>query len=760
MTIVKRTGLGRPMTWSELDDNWDQLQESTTAAQQSAALAAASQSAAATSESNAAASAAEASSQASAAGTLRSDLSSTETGKGLSLSVAEDGSTGQQFYDSADQFAGDYGTAIITISSVNRWITYNGERWYVKPGTTVPFTTTGLNATSWAVDSAKFIEIGDATIRSEIASSGGFSNIGQVRSFAALRLLTPEYAGQRILLSAWNEDITPYGQSSFGGGEFVSVSGSAVDDGGFIAKVSDTWYWKRVKNEGDATVLDFGAIPNGETDSITAAVSMFNWSQSNNNLIGIVYPAGSFAVSSYDFSVNQIWNFRLVGSPSEFGYFASTTLNLIGDEGSVAFKVKARYMDVGNFTIRNGLSKDTVSRGFYKNTITAGQYNRIKCIYADTLYGKVFDMQDTLDTKIDQLYSQYCTKNILSVIMSGDSNGSWDHSTAIELSNVNIQHHAATSEDDCALFMPRCTQSIMRNVWIERSSYPGNISEGSWTINTLCMEDNSQPMYGQWLRVVNSVTDYQGTNSGIDFDAGEIGDYNGVTRPDWVTSRSEQGKVLIETSGVSIDGYLAYKFNNSLYRMSNATGSPSWVRLGIFDQSNTGDSARLTLIGCRGWDASVQNPTANSSNFGGGVAYIDVQSTDSMDKNSISWYGEGSVPIYDVKFERTYLNQYIIYIQLAPWVGSCALFFEISGTGRNQQGTPTTFVPDLSTISDITTVDNIQSAFSNVVFGNGTYGFGMNVTTGQLTFTGPDAALTKIPIIINGNQKYIAVTDS
>lgn len=156
MTIIKRVGLGRPLEWSELDGNFSQVGESTIAAQQAASLASAAQQAAATSATDAAASASEASSQAAAASVLRADLASTDAGKGLSLSVAEDGTNGQQFYEKADKFAGAYEDGVITVTSINSWITYNGDRWYVKPGTTVPFTTTGLNSTSWATDSSNF----------------------------------------------------------------------------------------------------------------------------------------------------------------------------------------------------------------------------------------------------------------------------------------------------------------------------------------------------------------------------------------------------------------------------------------------------------------------------------------------------------------------------------------------------------------------------------------------------------------------------
>lgn len=200
MTIVKRTGLGRAMTWSELDGNWDQVVESTAAAQQSAALAAASQTAAATSASSAAQSASDAANQAEATATLRTDLASTDAGKGMSMVSAEDGTNGQTFFNNADQFAGAYESAIITIKSANRWITYNGSRWYVKPGTTVPFTTTGLNATSWAIDSANFTNDKNETL-SLLSTSDGLSDVGTSPATGISDGLLSN-ASQRVLMTA------------------------------------------------------------------------------------------------------------------------------------------------------------------------------------------------------------------------------------------------------------------------------------------------------------------------------------------------------------------------------------------------------------------------------------------------------------------------------------------------------------------------------------------------------------------------------
>lgn len=100
----------------------------------------------------------------------KKELNSTS---GASYVGTSGGSTVQSELDLADKFAGVYEDGIITITSVNSWITYNGDRWYVKPGTTVPFITTGSNSVSWKVDSDNFIAVGDTSIREDLAKTTG-----------------------------------------------------------------------------------------------------------------------------------------------------------------------------------------------------------------------------------------------------------------------------------------------------------------------------------------------------------------------------------------------------------------------------------------------------------------------------------------------------------------------------------------------------------------------------------------------------------
>lgn len=150
----------------------------------------------------------------------------------------------QQFLlNSGYQFLGDYENGPYTVTARNQIIRYQNEFWRLNAATNAPYTTTGVNSTSWATDVTHLVSVGDATLRQDLISSDGFKSIGQAASFSALRNINPDYAGQRILLKSYYENgIT-------GGGEFEAVYGTVVDDGGHLCVVSSSVYWRRVSSE-------------------------------------------------------------------------------------------------------------------------------------------------------------------------------------------------------------------------------------------------------------------------------------------------------------------------------------------------------------------------------------------------------------------------------------------------------------------------------------------------------------------------------
>ncbi|HID1691130.1 TPA: tail fiber domain-containing protein [Escherichia coli] len=74
----------------------------------------------------------------------------------------------QQFLlNSGYQFLGDYENGPYTITARNQIIRYQNEFWRLNAATNPPYTTTGVNSTSWAVDVTHLVSVGDAALRQD-----------------------------------------------------------------------------------------------------------------------------------------------------------------------------------------------------------------------------------------------------------------------------------------------------------------------------------------------------------------------------------------------------------------------------------------------------------------------------------------------------------------------------------------------------------------------------------------------------------------
>ncbi|HBY3954630.1 TPA: hypothetical protein MIT52_08335 [Klebsiella quasipneumoniae] len=78
----------------------------------------------------------------------------------------------QQFLLSSGYvFLGDYENGPFQFSARNQIISYKNEFWRLNAATNPPYTTTGMNSTSWAVDVTHLVSVGDAVLRANLASS-------------------------------------------------------------------------------------------------------------------------------------------------------------------------------------------------------------------------------------------------------------------------------------------------------------------------------------------------------------------------------------------------------------------------------------------------------------------------------------------------------------------------------------------------------------------------------------------------------------
>ncbi len=400
----------------------------------------------------------------------------------------------------------------------------------------------------------------------------------EVNSFAELRTTTvPSKAGEIAVLKRYYDK-----DSSFrGGGDFVGFTGTTTlkDDGGTVA-VGNNFYWKRSINDPrEVNILHFGAKGDGVTDDTDAFKRILGWSQTySQNMKGLPvrFPGGRFLIMPMDLSDTEMPFFGLAGDDLALGSLPGTTL--ISDKSAnTLFKVKARRTTIRGITWDGQASADIVAnkanitpemcsntQPFFENICVEGQIVNISCFRGQRSGGTIFKLQDTLDSKFEQIYTNTTYSRVFDIGWSNSPNGVWDHSTAVELCNANFQ----TGYGDATLYMPRMTQAIMRNVWIEHTRNPGDLSDGGWTIDTLNVEDCSAPLILNNARVVMRHINLQaGAKLSQDLVTGK-----------WL-STFEYGYRRDENYGTFMSGSLRAGYFSG-YKVVNNTATDNWYRLG------------------------------------------------------------------------------------------------------------------------------------------------------------------------------------
>ncbi|GAA0517169.1 hypothetical protein GCM10009414_28490 [Tatumella terrea] len=556
----------------------------------------------------------------------------------------------------------DYVDGPITFERRNQITAYNGEFYRPKASVTLPYTTTGNTATTWAADEANFVALGDAVIRKELAAQLGYSLIGQVASFADLRLLVPAYAGQRVLLASWNKDITPYGQSSFGGDEFVAVSGSYADDGGFTAKVSDSWAWQRCRNKDEATVLHFGGVPGGTFDNHDAIISMHLWSQGigGTTCPGIIFPAGNFYSSPLDFTTEALGTnnhaFKLHGPKVSHG--RDCLLTLSSDKStSPAIKIEAYDVDIAYFnfdgqaTLTGGTAttgQDSIQGGtpsniqpFFENIQSGPQNVHICYWFLYNVGGLGFKLIDTLDTKFHETYCNSVYGGLFNIGYDNQSSGSWDHPTAVEWSNTNYQ----ACYPEPLIYAPRLRQSVMTNFWAERCN-PGDLTDSQVIMSSVCIEDTylSGGTERCYLDLFNS--NFTLISSDIQPQYMKTG-YNVDTA--WNTSYLP-GQSLLEPHGIfTSHGTVASRMAAGPLLINTYSNTvETWYYVGKFWFQDIGSSLQIKVTGDAGavWDTTAVNPWSTQH---GGHSLINIQRKSDSSAQHINWSNHGG-PVTDVRF--------------------------------------------------------------------------------------------------------------
>jgi amylovoran biosynthesis protein AmsF len=550
------------------------------------------------------------------------------------------------------------------------------------------------------------LSVGAISNRAEAATLPASYAQGDIGSVIELRTTKPSTNGAKMTVRSYHSGL------NVGGGEFIGYLSSGTDDGGTVFAGSG-FYWRRVVSDPNTlTIVDFGAKPDGKTDAAAAIKAMYAWSKANFPGIGIQFPSGTFFVSQVDMGTAELPLFRLAGGSVNFGYFPSTTLVSDGAK-SPLFKVVARRTEISNLIFKGQTNVKTNYQGFFTNTCTGGQFFRGSCLRFQNVGGPSLSLMDTLDCKIDQFYANDCTNDIVRAQWSGRAAGVWDHSTAIELSNFNIQNC-------CKVFgkvfnLPRCTQSIMHNGWIEHCPNPGDISNGQWILDALSLEDCANPLNAQNSRLNQRQTNLQ-SGSSIDNSSPSEGRWLSI----W-----ELGSTRVESFGSDFGGSIKYGHINSKYKLSNDTGQATWFELGNFFTPTKGDSWEIELFGQTLYNAGSDDQSLKNLIGGkttGGRAIIHLQHKNNS-KAEASWSAEGSSPVLAVRIEPRSNTDARVFVKIANWTPVVMMTLKSNGKDRYSAGMCLRFDAVMAVGAPGNTTVNAPARFS---LHNGQAGIGAN----------------------------------
>ncbi|WNA15941.1 EPS depolymerase [Xanthomonas phage XaC1] len=618
-------------------------------------------------------------------------------------------------------------------------------------------------AAATSATNAKTSETNSATSATNAQNYYNLTIANSIDSIATLKTMQPTLANPVVAVRGYNAG------TNIGGGNFYYVADtSTVEDGGLFFRVDSKGGWRRATPAvDDLDITHFGAMCDGKTDDAAAIIKMHKWSLATGGNFGpgVILPAGSTAVDVVDLGTAEISSFKIRGPERAYGHLVSATLVPFSKtQTTPMFTFCARRMEVSNLRL---LGTGTV-QPFFKNTVTRGAFARVHSIRTDYIGGRAFQLIDTLDCKFDQIYSYNGNAAFLWVTWSNLSPGSWDHPTAIEISNFNFNSH----KNEYAVSAIRAGQSMMYNGWFDHCEYPFDISQGGWTLDNITMENATNPAGIQYSKLVQINCRWEqgkgldNTVSGYtqDMDLANGGSGN---MPSWVTNGYDQGVVEIKPAGAKFDCGISNEFQYSNLILTNSSNAEQWVQVGRICTQGQGSTWKMNILGTNGWDSAnsaLVRPAG--TNFGGGNATIYFESKSPSSQNTTTgemhWYGEGSCPIKAVKYLHSW-GYCTVYVKMGSYTKSAAVFLECNGTSRLQTGNPFWLRADniIMTEDEVLAVSNIATAVKRWAINSGDYdapGIGMDLDSGKVVLNSTyvdNAASRHLQVSFYGVDQYI-----
>lgn len=419
MTIIKRADLGRPLTWDELDDNFQQVDDLTAAA--SAAVSSASASATA------------------AAGSATNSLNSANSASGFAADAAASATVAinalmNSTFEPAD-FDFTSGGTLSTTDRNKAVFNSTDDNWYSWSGTLPKVVAAGEDPTT----DSNWKPRTDQLLRQDLAAADGAKMIGQVSSFSALRSIVPTYEGQSILLRAHPTGWAAMSHGPVGGGEFVARAGSATDDDGYtcVPTGQTAFYWQRIpKNPGKVCATEFGLYDGAALDDILSNSINYCIENSTGYLsVPALGSAGYTLAGGLEF-VNGT-NMLIIEGPGMATKGTSPVITHTGANIGLTFKRESQAQSLFNSVI-------------LKNFTVVGNALATAFVrFSDFYGGSVFDsvVRDyTAGTIIDVYNDKGWTEVIRvdNVVVRTSQRGIWFHSNPASTDDQTLSFYGAS----------------------------------------------------------------------------------------------------------------------------------------------------------------------------------------------------------------------------------------------------------------------------------------------------------------------------
>lgn len=453
---------------------------------------------------------------------------------------------------------------------------------------------------------------------------------------------------------------------------------------------------------------------------------------------------------------------RIEGAETSFGRLITT--KIISDKtNSPVFLINHRRFTVRNIswdgqqtTAKNAYNKDSNPTGtnllvgatslldqsqyasntqpFIKNECPSGCYMKLENLQFSNTGGYGIYVLDTLDSKVNEVFSSNTAAPWLQTGWSDPKaiyTGAWDHSTSIEISNINC-----SSPMGPALWLPRVGQGIMRNVWFEHGNTPFDINNGQWDMSMVCIEDCTKNPIA-WNCKFSVITLSVPTGNNIDTYSPSSGNWNSYTKnPDGsdITAWSEgygQGNWKLMNHTAQFNCPVLSQSQRGILRFENNTDATLWVNIGSFMSPTNGSNWKIRIVGGSYYNtSSVQNMLTDRLlgetviNVGRGVG-----STPKINFYNIGGGVVVAAPVYKPQPYNTTIPE--IWVPIRSRVGECAVFVEQTGLVRNEAGVPSSYT--LSGATQTTAPTGMTTIPGRFSFNTNQAGFGANGDVVEVT---------------------------